>query len=1460
MLSKLQVRHPFLFLALPLASIFSLTYFTLARAQQVTSDGTVSTTVTTPDGKNFNINDGTRRGGNLFHSFKEFSVPTGGSANFNNAADVRNIIGRVTGGSISSIDGLIRTLGKANLFLLNPAGIIFGPNAQLNMGGSFLGSTANSFVFDNGFEFSATNPQAPPLLTITAPVGLSYRENFKNITNQSRALDTSTNIFGLAVKQGNSLTLVGGDVSLDGGILFAPGGRVELGGLSAPGTVGLNADGSLSFPTGVQRGDVSLTNRGEVGVASGGGGSIAVNARNLKISGGSGLYAGIGQGLGTVGSQAGDITLDATGDIKVAGSYVFNNVRSQAVGNGANINITTGSFSLTDGAQLSASTLGQGNAGNVSVQASGAVDLAGSKTNIFSTVEPGGVGKGGNIDINAATLSLKDGAQLLASTYGQGNAGNVSVRASGAVDLAGSNTAILSAVEAGGVGKGGNIDLNAATLSLKDGAQLLTIVRQASSTQRAGRGDAGNVTVDVTGPVTIAGVGVKSGNPSAIFSRVNTGAVGNGGDIKISSGSFSLTDNAELNASTYGKGNAGNVSVRAFGSVELVDAGILSRVEAGGVGKGGNIEIKAASLSLKDSAQLLTSVRGASNTQLAGKGDAGNVTVDVTGPVTIAGVKDGIGSGISSQVNTGAMGNGGNIKISSGSFSLTDGAILQARTLGQGDGGNVSVQASGSVSLAGSNTYIKSTVEAGGVGKGGNITISSGSFSLTDGAQLNASTYGQGNAGNVSLQASGAVDLAGSNTAILSAVEPGGVGKGGNIDINAANFSLKDGAQLVTVVREKSDTQPAGRGDASNVTVDVTGSVTIAGVGVKSGNPSKIVSSVGTGAVGNGGDIKISSGSFSLTDGARLEASTYGQGNAGNVSVNVTGPVTIAGVDGGFSSGIQSYVNTGATGNGGNIAISSGSFSLTDGGRLNASTYGQGSAGNVSVRALGSVELVGSNTAIFSTVESGGVGKGGNIDIKGATFSLKDGAQLVTVVREKSDTQPAGRGDAGNVTVDVTEPITIAGVGVKSRNPSAIFSRVNTGATGNGGNITISSGSFSLTDGARLEASTYGQGNAGNITADVTGKVTIAGVGGRYFSGIFSFVDTGARGNGGNIAISSGSFSLSDDGRLSASTFGQGNAGNVSVRASGAVELAGTKTRIFSTVESTGKGNGGNININAPRVSLNNGAQITASSNGNGAAGDIEVLARSIRLDNGSIINADTAVGEQGNITLGARDYVLLRRGSKITTNATGKATGGNITINAGNLVAFPSENSDITANAGKGSGGQIRVTTRGSIFGIKYRPQVTPLSDITASSALGSQFSGNVQINVVDIDPTQGLFELTQTVVDPAQQVAQNPCIKGSGSSFTIVGRGGLPTDPNKILSSDNVRVDLIKPVASTVSSTSTTQKQPSKKPPVKQIVPAQGWIYNEKGEVVLVAYDPTKTGPQRQQPAPTSSCAAVK
>jgi filamentous hemagglutinin family protein len=302
---------------------------------QITPDATLpNNSNVTINGSTFDITGGTQAGSNLFHSFQQFSVPTGGTALFNNAADIQNIFTRVTGGSVSNIDGIIRTSGTANLFLINPSGIIFGKNASLNIGGSFLASTASNLKFTDGSEFSAKVTQTTPLLTISVPTGLQFGETAGSISNQSTVYDRTSGNYGLVVQPGNTLALVGGNVSFEGGTLTAEGGRIELGGVTGSGRVDLSVNGSdlrLSFPNGIEQADVSLTKAmiianslnqlitnddDFISVPVTPAGNIVINGRNINALESTLDASARANKTGRVG----EIVLNATGTISVTGT------------------------------------------------------------------------------------------------------------------------------------------------------------------------------------------------------------------------------------------------------------------------------------------------------------------------------------------------------------------------------------------------------------------------------------------------------------------------------------------------------------------------------------------------------------------------------------------------------------------------------------------------------------------------------------------------------------------------------------------------------------------------------------------------------------------------------------------------------------------------------------------------------------------------------------------------------------------------------------------------------------------------------------------------------------------------------------------------------------------------------------------------------------------------------------
>jgi filamentous hemagglutinin family protein len=637
----------------------------------------------------FNITGGTQAGSNLFHSFQQFSVPTGNAAFFNNAVNIQNIISRVTGGSVSNIDGLLRANGTANLFLINPNGIVFGPNAALNVGGSLAVSTANAIQFGEQGFFSATQPNSPPLLTVNPSAFFFNQITPGNIVVQGQTGGVSN------VAAGRSLVLLGGNILVDGGTLNAQGGRVELGGLAKAGTVQINFDNnnlSLAFPRQVERADIQLSNGAIVNVSAGDGGTIAINARNLQLTGGSNLFVGIGNSLGTVDTQAGDITINTTGSIALTdNSAIASIVESDAIGNSGNINIKTGSLSLDNNSGLFANTNGRGNAANIFIAADDSVNLA-NNSFIFNGVGPGGIGNGGNISIQAGSLAVINGSQISSSVDGQGDAGNINIDVLDNVSLAGVGndgflTGVFSNVGLTAVGNGGNITFRTGRLQVRDGAQV--------STGTFGLGDAGNLSVETLGNVELIGTSPDGRFASGFTTSVFPVGRGNGGDLRfISGGRLLIKDGAQVSTATFGQGDAGNLNFIARDAVELVGTSpngifpsrVTSAVEEGGLGNGGDLRFTTPRLQIRDGAQISTAT--------SGRGNAGNLLVRAIDAELIGTSPDGkFASGFTSAVEPGGVGNGGSLIIDANRLRIANGAIASASSLGTGDPGSINAQA-----------------------------------------------------------------------------------------------------------------------------------------------------------------------------------------------------------------------------------------------------------------------------------------------------------------------------------------------------------------------------------------------------------------------------------------------------------------------------------------------------------------------------------------------------------------------------------------------------------------------------------------------------------------------------------------------------------------------------------------------------------------------------------------------
>ncbi|MBD2202485.1 S-layer family protein [Calothrix sp. FACHB-1219] len=650
---------------------------------QVISDFTTNTIVN-QSGNDFTIINGIEKGNNLFHSFSNFSVTTGGSAKFDltNTPNITTIFSRVTGSNVSQIDGLIKTVNSNNavsLFLMNPNGIVFGKNAALNIGGSFVGTTANSIKFADGVEFSAVNASSPPLLTMRVPVGLQMGQNPGSITvqgNQNQLTDStgfgtanaSKSPPGLQVGENHTLALIGSGINFYGGVASTKSsGHLEIGSVST-GLVGLNATPTGWVPdysTVLKLDDVHLAEESLLN-ATGYNGSIQIQGQNISLTEGSAVLL---QNLGI--QESGGITVKATGSLNLMGNTANGELGSLiqinnfATGKVGDISISAAQLSLQDGARIVTRTRTQTNAGNIITNVGSTTDIRG--FNIANPALYTGIvtfslnsGNAGNITVSTDNLRILDSGAISSVAVSSGETGKIQVNAANLIEIAGYNPLAFSESSLStftqGSGNANSTIINTSKLVIQGGASL------GSSTLATG--SAGSVEIKASESIYVEGRATQ-GNAAGTVSRVFSNA-----EI------LSPAIQAAFELPAIPTGNSGSLTINTP-LLSLIDGGVVS-VTNDGPGKGGDVRINANSIFLDHQGSISASTAS---------GNGGDVRLDL---------QDYLLMRHNSAISATAVGNGngGNLSISSPIIVGLENSDIIANAV-QGHGGNINIKTQG---------------------------------------------------------------------------------------------------------------------------------------------------------------------------------------------------------------------------------------------------------------------------------------------------------------------------------------------------------------------------------------------------------------------------------------------------------------------------------------------------------------------------------------------------------------------------------------------------------------------------------------------------------------------------------------------------------------------------------------------------------------------------------------------
>lgn len=1061
-----------------LAGVFLLSGLFAPAAAQVRTDGSVGAAQTL-SGPAYVIPQALGRvsGNNLFHSFQGFSIASGQSATFLTSV-TGNVVSRVTGGSASTINGALNLAASGGatpaFWFINPAGVVFGAGAEINVPGAFHVSTADYVAFADGSRFHADPAQAS---TFSA----AQPEAFGFLGGQRQSVQI---VDGALLSNGNhNVTIVAGDVLIDNlaevrttggdirivalgqrtaavgvaGALPLALGRLEIGNdsvvqssandgeqggnvLAAAGemTVDFSIFRARTTTSGnsgevwVETGDLSVVNDSRFGSrsdGSGDAGAVTVFADgDVRVEGGSVIASNA-----FADGRGGDIHVDAA-NLRVAdsGSAIISDAK--AAGNAGNVTVLVAGATeiVGDGAWISSDAYDTGNAGSVYVRSGSLyIDARGGQAGISSeTVNTSSTGHAGNVSVEvAATAILYDGGRITSSTAGSGNAGSVWVSAGSLTAdglFAGSTaTGIVSEAAVGSAGDAGSVEVEVAgALRLIDGGVI-------SSSSRGG---------GMPGWIEVAADSIEiarqnaSGTYSAISSDAGSDSWGIfSGYVDVSArAGIALADGGRISTGSRGDLDAGYIGVRAGAGLRL-DNGAFIASDASGSGAAGYVEVNAASLTMTgDTARPYISSDG------LGDGDAGSVTVNVSGAASL--------SGASISSDSYGAGWGGNVSLTAGSLTLDDNAYVTSDAVGSGQAGNVFVDIAGLTAIS-------------------------------NGSWISSDTYDTGDAGQVSvLTGSLLIDGRGRASGISSEALAGSSGDAGLVWVDVAgNATLRDGGQISSATYAS--------GDAGFVQVRA-GDLRVDGAGTAVA-PTGVISSADVGAGHAGWVIVESPGSVRVVNGGQISSSTASAFGAAGVVLVVAREVVVDGA----GSSISARAEAGSSGQTGYVAvvpsatygltttpIVTDSITVSNGGEISIANDASSLFADLAIP--GFIHLAATNITVKDariTASSTGNFAASDIFINFGNLLFVDPSQISTSSNE---------GDGGN--------IAIAGNGVVWLDRSQITTSVGSATNGNGGDISISADYLVMNNGF-IQANTNAPASGGDIAIDVNALVSSYG-------------------------------------------------------------------------------------------------------------------------------------------------------------------------------------------------------------------------------------------------------------------------------------------------------------------------------------------------------------------------------